>query len=91
MARPRKDPNDPKWTVRQDAVQNVGTSSEIPTGCSKCGGKCSQKSDTPDPWQIYFAAAMTGLIARGGASMESLIKTARAYADEAVAATGEKS
>ncbi len=43
----------------------------------------------PDEWKLYFAAAMTGLIARGGASMESLMKTAMQYADEAVKATGE--
>ena len=40
-------------------------------------------------WQRYFAAALTGLIVKGGTSMESLIKTARQYADEAVKATGE--
>jgi hypothetical protein len=51
-----------------------------------------QTSEPPNysAWQLYFAAAMTGLIARGGASMDSLIKTARMYADEAVAATEDK-
>lgn len=76
MARPRKNPDDPKW-----AVENVGSLEKAPTKC-KCGAGSS-----PDPWQLYFAAALTGLIARGGASMESLIKTARGYADEAVRAT----
>lgn len=42
------------------------------------------------PWDLYFAAAMTGLIARGGASMDSLIKTAKMYADEAVKAVEVK-
>ena len=68
MARPRKNPDDPKW-------QEAGKTREVPTFCT--------------PWQMYFAAAMTGLIARGGASMESLIKTARQYADEAVKAAEE--
>lgn len=82
MARPRKNPDDPKW-----AVQNVGTSEQVPAKCGACG--CAPKAGDVDPWQVYFAAALTGLIARGGASMESLIKTARMYADEAIRATGE--
>lgn len=56
--------------------QEVGKSEQVPTNCK--------------PWDLYFAAAMTGLIARGGASMDSLIKTARMYADEAVKATEVK-
>ena len=46
---------------------------ELPTNCK--------------PWDLYFAAALTGLIARGGTSMDALIKTARQYADEALKAT----
>ena len=61
MARPRKNPDDPKW--------NVGTSEQIPTVCND--------------WKMYFAAALTGLIARGGFSSEQMIKTAKQYADEA--------
>ena len=61
MARPRKNPDDPKW--------NVGTSEQIPTVCND--------------WKMYFSAALTGLIARGGFSSEQMIKTARQYADEA--------
>lgn len=38
-------------------------------------------------WQLYFAAAMTGLIAKGGLGMDTLLKTAMQFADEAVAAT----
>ena len=41
-------------------------------------------------WDLYFAAAMTGLIARGGASMDNLIKTATMYADEAAKANEVK-
>lgn len=63
MARPRKNPDDPKW------LQNVGTSEQIPTVCND--------------WKMYFAAALTGLIARGGFSSEQMIKTAKQYADEA--------
>lgn len=59
MARPRKNPDDPKW--QQEIVQ-----------------------DKPDDWKLYFAAALTGLIARGGFSSEQMIKTAKQYADEAV-------
>jgi hypothetical protein len=33
---------------------------------------------------MYFAAALTGLIARGGFSSEQMIKTAQQYADDAV-------
>lgn len=54
MARPRKDPGDPKW-----------------------------QEDFPQDWKMYFAAALTGLISRGGASSDQMIKTARQYADEA--------
>jgi hypothetical protein len=59
MARPRKNPDDPKW--QQEIVQ-----------------------DKPDDWKLYFAAALTGLIARGGFSSEQMIKTAKQYADDAV-------
>lgn len=50
-------------------IQNVGTSEQIPTVCNE--------------WNLYFAAALTGLISRGGASSDQMIKTARQYADEA--------
>lgn len=63
MARPRKNPDDPKW------IQNVGTSEQIPTVCND--------------WKLYFAAALTGMIARGGFSEEQMIKTAKQYADTA--------
>ena len=74
MPRPRKNPDDPKWLA-------PGSFVEI-----KPGLPIPQRIDTPacvQPWDLYFAAAMTGLIARGGTSMDALIKTARQYADEA--------
>ncbi len=61
MARPRKNPDDPKW-------QEV---------------KAEVESKTDD-WKLYFAAALTGLIARGGLSSEQMIKTAKQYADEVI-------
>lgn len=64
MARPRKNPDDPKWNPVQETVQVK-----------------------PDEWKLYFAAAMTGLIARGGLSSEQMIKTAKQYADESLDAT----
>lgn len=54
-------------------IQNVGTSEQIPTVCND--------------WKMYFAAALTGLIARGGFSPEQMVKTAKQYADEALKAT----
>ena len=59
MARPRKNPDDPKW--QQEPVQV-----------------------DKDEWKMYFCAAFSGLIARGGFSSEQMIKTAKQYADEAV-------
>lgn len=64
MARPRKNPDDPKWNVVQETVQAK-----------------------PDDWKLYFAAALTGLIARGGMSSDQMIKTAKQYANEALEAT----
>lgn len=61
MARPRKNPDDPKWQPVQETVQVNN-----------------------DDWKMYFAAALTGLIARGGFSSEQMIKTAKQYADDAV-------
>lgn len=61
MARPRKNPDDPKWNVVQETVQVK-----------------------PDDWKLYFAAALTGLIARGGMSSDQMIKTAKQYANEAL-------
>lgn len=49
-----------------------------------------EEATTVCKWDLYFAAALTGLIARGGASMDSLIKTARMYADEATKANEVK-
>lgn len=59
MARPRKNPDDPKW--QQEIAQ-----------------------DNTDDWKLYFCAAFSGLIAKGGLSHEQIIKTAKNYADEAV-------
>ena len=53
-------------------IQNVGTSEQLPTVCND--------------WKMYFAAALTGLIARGGFSPEQMVKTAKQYADEALKA-----
>ena len=61
MARPRKNPDDPKWQPVQETVQV-----------------------NKDEWKMYFCAAFSGLIARGGFSSEQMIKTAKQYADEAV-------
>ena len=43
--------------------------------------------ERPDEWKLYFAAAMTGLIARGGFQSEQIMKTATQYADDALRAT----
>ena len=51
--------------------------------------KWQEQPKRSDAWEMYFAAAMTGLIVKGGTSMESLVKTAAMYADEAVKAMGE--
>ena len=59
MARPRKNPDDPKWQQEPMQVDK-------------------------DEWKMYFCAAFSGLIARGGFSSEQMIKTAKQYADEAV-------
>ena len=59
MARPRKNPDDPKWQHEPVQVDK-------------------------DEWKMYFCAAFSGLIARGGFSSEQMIKTAKQYADEAV-------
>lgn len=78
MARPRKNPDDPKW---QDSSQPE----QVPASCKQCGKQSPADVRTctpPNPWQIYFAAALTGLIARGGFSPEQMIKTAMQYADD---------
>lgn len=85
MGRPRKNPDDPKW-------QEVGSSEQAPTFCNRCGevNPTEAHACTPpflEEWKLYYAAALTGLIAKGGASMDSLLKTAMQYADEAVKAT----
>lgn len=41
-------------------------------------------NNRPDEWKLYFAAAMTGLISRGGFSSDQILKTAMQYADEAL-------
>lgn len=61
MARPRKNPEDPKWQSVKEEVESK-----------------------PDDWKMYFCAAFSGLIARGGLSHEQIIKTAKQYADEAI-------
>ena len=58
MPRPRKNPDDPKWSIVTEQPVN-------------------------EDWKLYFAAALTGLIARGGLSSDQMIKTAKQYADEA--------
>jgi hypothetical protein len=40
-----------------------------------------------DEWKFYFAAAMSGLIARGGMAMDQLMRTCKEYADQAEEAT----
>ncbi len=80
MARPRKNPDDPKWLHPSEPKWPVQDS------CKRCGKEspADVHTCTPhEPWQMYFAAAMTGLIARGGLSPEQMIKTAMQYADEA--------
>lgn len=71
MGRPRKNPDDPKWNA-----QNIENNVHIEPSNA-------QKFKHLDEWNLYFAAALTGLIARGGLSSEQLIKTASQYADEA--------
>ena len=72
MPRPRKNPDDPKWNI-----QNVGTYEQTPT---------VEVVDKYE-WKMYYAAALTGLISRGGYSLDHMIKTAKQYADEALKAT----
>ena len=36
-----------------------------------------------DEWRVYFAAALGGLIARGGLSQDQMLNTAKQYADAA--------
>lgn len=43
--------------------------------------------ERPDEWKLYFAAAMTGLISRGGFQSDQVMKTATQYADDALRAT----
>ena len=64
MARPRKNPDDPKWNEGQKYV--------------------APEYVPPDEWKLYFCAAFSGLITRGGLSSEQMIKTAKQYADDAV-------
>ncbi len=88
MPRPRKNPDDPKWQhPSQWTEQKVGSSEQVPTVCKRCGKKSPADVHTctpPEPWQMYFAAALTGLIARGGFSPEQMIKTAMQYAYDAI-------
>lgn len=66
-------------------VQHVGNIEQVPTKC-KCGVANIAQISRRD---AFFAAAMAGLIARGGTSMDNLIRTAKQYADEAEAAAGD--
>ena len=84
MGRPRKNPDDPKW-------QNAEIADQTTRVCKRCGEVNPAEIHTCSPpftedWKLYYAAALTGLIAKGGASMDSLLKTAMQYADEAVKA-----
>lgn len=86
MGRPRKNPDDPKWQKNDELV---------PPHCRRCGEVNPAEIHTCSPpftedWKLYYAAALTGLIAKGGASMDSLLKTAMQYADEAVKSTGDR-
>lgn len=57
MARPRKNPDDPKWA--------------------------EEPKFSSHEWNRLYAAALSGLVARGGLSSEQIVKTAAQYADEA--------
>lgn len=57
MGRPRKNPDDPKW-------------SEV-------------KQPRDYDWSLFFAAALGGLIARGGLQYDQMIKIASQIATEA--------
>ena len=72
MARPRKNPEDPKWTV-----QNVGSSEDVPTGCKACGGACSPAPAVGND-EMMVAVLMAGYIARGGPiGHEQMLRQAR--------------
>jgi len=75
MARPRKNPDDPKWNA-----QNIEHNVHIEPNNAH---KSKQK---PDEWILLFSAAFGGLVSRGGMSMDQAIKTASQYADEAYTA-----
>ena len=86
MARPRKDPNDPKWAVRQDAVPNVGISEEVPTNCKRCGQQRPADIHTCSPQvgndALMVAVLMAGYIARGGGvGHDMMLKQARELVD----------
>lgn len=85
MARPRKNPDDPKWTTKEEVladIQNVGTSVEPPTACKRCGQQrpadihtCSPQLGNDD---LMVAVLMAGYIARGGPlSHETMLRQAR--------------
>jgi hypothetical protein len=42
-----------------------------------------EQKQKSDEWKFYFAAAMSGLIARGGMAEDVLMKTCKQYADAA--------
>lgn len=68
MARPRKNPDDPKWKSVDNVladIQNVGSSEKVPTNCKACGGKCKPAPAVGDN-DLMVAVLMAGYIARGG-------------------------
>lgn len=68
MARPRKDPSDPKW-----AAENVGTSEQVPAGCATCS--CNTSNDNG---QLMLAVLMAGFLARGGPiSYDTMLRQAK--------------
>ena len=81
MARPRKNPNDPKWTKECGRCGKTLSGDGIHTCTPK---EIMQFESKPDDWKMYFSAALTGLIARGGLPSDQMIKTAKQYADDVI-------
>jgi hypothetical protein len=73
MARPRKNPNDPKWNKYGEinpALQNVGSYEQVPTNDVKL---------------ILYAVSLAGVIAQGKpVSQEQAAKSAMEYAEAAL-------
>lgn len=57
MGRPRKNPEDPKWT--------------------------EEPRFRTYEWNLCYASALSGLVARGGMTIEQMVKTAAEYAEAA--------